>query len=339
MSFKVEAVQETEGSTTPKVDYDALNASVITQAGLQNKETLTGYISAIIDLGVQARKDAEVEFNGSPEDEAVIIEKQPNTYFKDGIGYNAGKRLRCWPQEPVQSVTFAVDFPDVTINRSEFFPDAKEDKPLRLYYGGEFYLGQELGMCVSNPIAFVTKNNSFHNKNVFYRMAVASKIISEGEAFSPEDIDKLVGHSYQFDVQVYMKPNAKTGKSYYTEYIKYSSGLARGMQPLTPVAEPQIIEFNGDGNNDEQTLKELRYYIKNTMSNAINYETSKIKKELDDISNSTDSPKTEAISDNNSQEGSPRSLDDMKAENAAMAAGNSPQEPPAEPDFDDDIPF
>ncbi len=300
MSFDAYSTGSSSGKQKSEVDFDALNQYVVEASGLQNREVLVGVVSSIVDLGTQAQEDAAVVFTGNEDDEAAEIAKNPNTYFEDGIDPNDPKRkkqvrLKRWPQKPIQSVAISVDFPDIMLNKGQFFGnDNAEEKPLRLWLGGSFYI-PEVGMVVGRPTPLkVTKNTkdqwSFNKKHLFYQMASAAKLIdpSKDEAFLPKDIDKLVGKAFCFEAQVFFKESK--GKEYYTEYIKFVSGLGRGQKAPDCEVAKNLIQFNQD--NDPEALKELRNHVKNTIKRASNYEGSKIQKQLEDLydSNQKDTP-------------------------------------------------
>lgn len=303
MSFDAYSTGSSSGKQKSEVDFDALNQYVVEAAGLQNREVLVGVVSSIVDLGTQAQEDAAVPFTGTEEDEAAEIAKNPNTYFEDGIDPNDPKRkkqvrLKRWPQKPIQSVAISVDFPDIMLNKGQFFGDDNaEEKPLRLWLGGSFYI-PEVGMVVGRPTPLkVTKNTkdqwSFNKKHLFYQMASAAKLIdpSKDEAFLPKDIDKLVGKAFCFEAQVFFKESK--GKEYYTEYIKFVSGLGRGQKAPDCEVAKNLIQFNQE--NDPEALKELRNHVKNTIKRASNYEGSKIQKQLEALydSNQKDTPQDE----------------------------------------------
>lgn len=274
---------EVENNTQNSVSWDALNKYVVETCELETPETITGHVVGIIDLGIQPQDDAEMVFNGTEEDERKAIAEMPATYFKDGEDDKGNAvRLKCWPQKPVQCVTFAVDFSDIQLDKGQFFGDESgATKPLRLYYGGQFYTksngmvcGRTINLKLNKKLGFW----SLDQKNIFYKMAVASKLIKPGEAFLPQDIDKLVGKPFQFEVQVFMKAG-KTGGEFYTEKLKYVGGLPRGQKvDDLPKEETFMVQFNKE--NDETALKEIRKHIKNTMMLADNFDGSVLQKEL-----------------------------------------------------------
>lgn len=280
MAFNVTAATRSE-SDQPKVDYEKMNQYLVETAGLETKEVLAGYISGIVDLGEQEQDDAEIVFNGDAADEAAAIEKHPLTYFKDGIDEETKKpvRLKCWPQKPIQSVAVSVDFPDIIIDKGQFFGESNP-QPLRLWLGGQFFI-PNVGMVVGRPTPLKENTSlgawSFDKKHLFHKMAVACKLIKSDEIFKPQDIDQLLGKAFQFEVQIYFKE--VKGKKYLTEYIKFNGGLGRG-QAVPEIANPPfLVQFTQQ--NTEESLGNLRWHIINTIKRAKNYEGSEIQKQLE----------------------------------------------------------
>lgn len=285
MSFKVTAVTKSQGSSTNKVDYDALNKFTVETADLQERQTLVGYIAGIVDLGEQEIEDAEYPFDGTPEDESEIISKYPDTYFKDGISEQTKKpiRIKCFPQRPQQCVALAVDFPDIMIDKGQFFGKSNP-QPLRLWTGGQFYI-QGTGMVVGRPtpLKVVKMENgkwSFAKIHMLHKMAVAAKLVKPDEAFLPQDIDQLLGKSFQWEAQVHFKESK--GKQYYTEYLKFQGALGRGQSGGEPKTELFLLQF--DDENNQVALGNLRSHIINTIKKAENYQGSSIQHQLESIS-------------------------------------------------------
>lgn len=271
MAFAVNVGGST--STEGKVDYAELNQYVVDTAGLEDRTTLVGIVSGIVDLGIQEQEDAEIKFDGDADAEAAEIEKFPNTYFKDGIDEVTKKqvRLKCFSQKPIQSVAVAVDFPDIIVDKGQFYGESNP-QPLRLWLGGQFFI-QGVGMVIGRPIPLKNDTStgkwSFRKNHIFHKMAVAAKLIKADEPFVSRDIDQLLGKAMQFEVQVYIK-NSK----YYTEYIKFAGGVARGQAVPELPFDPFAIEFNG--NLTPENMLNLRNHVINTIKRANNYEGSKI---------------------------------------------------------------
>lgn len=334
MAFEVYGAHKSDTPSKSEVDFDALNRYVVETAGLQERDTVTGVISMIVDVGEQELPDAENTFTGTAEDEAAEIAKNPNTYFKDGFDQDTKKpvRLKCWPQKPQQCVAFAVDIPDIVIDKGQFFGDSKP-LPLRLWMGGQYYLPGK-GMVIGRPTPLKytnldktrqTKVWSLAQNSLPYKMAVAAKIIKPGEAFLPERVDELLGQAFQFTAQVHMKPG-RDGKEFYTEYVNFAAALGRGMTAPELPFEPMVVMFNAD--NDPEAVKNLRNHVVNTIKGANNYEGSKIKEQI------------EAVRGGNKpaeQEEAPKETPAAKP--AKKPAAKPTPAPQAPADFDDDIPF
>ncbi len=318
MSFDAYGASQNAGkSEKSNVDFDELNKYVVETAGLQERETLVGYVSMIVDLGTQNQPDAEVAFTG---DEKEEVAKNPNTYFKDGLDPVTRKpvRLKCWQQKPVQCVAVAIDFPDIMIDKGKFFGNS-DPKPLRLWLGGQFYNSTLGKMVIARPTPLKVNKKlgdwSFDQKHLFYKMAVADKMIKPGEVFAPKDIDKLLGKSFQFTAQVFFKPG-KDGKSYYTEYINFVGALGRGQAAPEAKTTPLLLQMNKQ--NDEQAVKEVRAHVLNTCRLASNWEGSALQKQVDSV----------------------RAQGDGSQEDKTPEPRKSPKPAPIPADdFDDDIPF
>ncbi len=285
MSFDAYSATSSNSNNRKEIDYDALNKYVIETANLSEPETLIGVVAGIVDLGTQEQPDAEVVFKGDDDDEAEEIAKNPNTYFKDGFDPQTRKpaRLKCYPQKPQQSVAIAVDIPDIILDKGQFFGNSNP-QPLRMWLGGNFYM-EGKGMVVARPTPLKVVNIdkgaskpkwSFSSLHLFYKMAVGAKLIKPGEVFLPNQIDKLIGQAFQFQVQIFMKESKD--KKYYTENIKFVGGLGRG-QVAPEVENTFMLQFNKP--NKDEDLKQLRNHIVNTIKNAQNYEGSGIQKQLE----------------------------------------------------------
>ena len=310
MAFNTYGAEQSEKRES-NVDYDALNKYVVETVQAEQPETMIGVISMIVDLGTQKLPDAEYEVDD--EDKGLTVDElnekhkeviESGKITKYGMAYDNGKQVikKFVPQKDRQAIAYAVDFPDVIVDKGEFFGQSNP-QPLRLFIGGQFWDGEK--MLVQNMIALkVTKNDNIEGgkawtmspKSSLYKMALGAKIIETGKALNPSRIDELLGKSLQFEIQVFMN-----GKSYYTEKLKYVGGLGRGQQPLS-LAKTYMIEFNGD--NDVEGLKQLRANVVNTIKNATNYQGSKIQQQLESLNSGN------STSDNKQGDSTPPKYDD-----------------------------
>lgn len=334
MSFETYGVNTSAKSEKKtEVNWNELNEYVVETCNLQDRETLVGYVSAIVDLGTQKLPDAEYVFDGDEDDEQEEIEKDERVYFKDGKNPDNGKpcRLKCVPQKDQQCVAVAVDFPEIILDKGKFFGNS-DPKPLRIWMGGQFYNSTH-GMTIARPTPLKvvnldkerkTKKWSFSPLHLFYKMAVAGKLIKAGECFLPNDIDKLLGMAFQFEAQVFFK-EGKDKKKYYTEYIKFVGGLGRGQTQPELVTSPILVQFNKK--NSEDALKEIRSHVVNTMKMSTNYEGSAIKKQLEAIYGGSGS-------DNEDEDDAPPQKEEKKAVKPA-------KKPPVQSDdeLEENLPF
>ena len=291
MAFKtVKTVNTQTSDDAPRetIDWEAYNKSVVEQVGLQERDVLVGVVAGIIDCGIQPQPDSQYEFTDGEEEKAKILAKNDGTYFQMAKNRNGEVvEMKCKPVRDCQSIVVVVDFPDIIVDRSEFFPDSKP-APLRMYLNREFWDAEAGQKIIQRPTPLritnldksrKTKVWSLAVNSNLYKAALGAKIITPGEPFLPEQIDSLLGVSLQFNVQVFLKEN--NGKHYYTEYISLASGLSRGQKPLELPYKPFVIQF--DDENDEEMLKQLRVSVVNTIKRAKNYEGSVIQKQLESV--------------------------------------------------------
>lgn len=288
--FNVTKTTTTEGGSKKEVDWDKLHEHIISAAGTEKKaRSIPGVISGIYDLGEQNRGDAEIdvddaefrkkfpEYDGSDSSKKLIASKRNGSYFKD----EAGKTFYCYPQKAVQQVAIAVDFPQILVDKGQFF--GKSNKlPLRMLLNGEFSINKE--RIVGKPFSIVEKKYddgvwAFAKNNGLHKLADAVEILDERGYFTKDRIGELLGKVALFKMRVWMKP-AKTGdKKFFTEEISLSGPIPEGVN--VPEYDESILHgVNLYGENDEESVKQLRLCVKNTIKGANNYEGSDIQKLL-----------------------------------------------------------
>ena len=270
--------------------------------------------------------------------------KFPDTYFKNGIDQDTKQevRLKCWPQKPQQCVVLAIDFPDIIVDMAQAYGEESRPLPLRLYTGGQFYIPTQ-GMIVARPTPLrvvnldksrKTKKWSLAQNNMLHKMAVAAKLIKPDEVFLPQRIDELLGKAFQFDAQVYMKQSGQ--KEYFTEYLKFSAALGRGQSVADLETTPTVVEFDED--NSDESVKELRQHVINTIKQAENYKGSAIQRQIEKVR-----PAKAAKADDASDD-TDRDEEQEEAKTAPKVAGRKPTKPaaksePAKEAFDADVPW
>lgn len=302
MAFKTTAIStSTTNSTRPTVDFDAINEYTVETVGCQQPETLNGVVVGIIDLGNQKLPDAEYDVDSGDEDLSV---EELEAKYADEIAEGKISKfdfVKDWstrppkdvikkfvPQKDRQCISYAVDFPDIMLDKGQFFGADSEPKPLRMYFGGQYYHQGLKKMVVQNllplkvtNIAKDPRNNktwSLSPKSQLHKMAVAAKLINTGEAFLPDNIDQLLGKTLQFQVQIGF--NEKDGKKYYFEKMKFLGAIQRKDKPFEDV-ETFLIQMEGE--NDPEALKNLRKHIINTQMMATNFEGSALQQQLEEV--------------------------------------------------------
>lgn len=340
--FEVYVDSKTESkSNKTNVDFDKLNAYVVEAADLEEAAVVPGVISSIVDLGIQAQSDAEYVFEGDEGDEEAEQQANPAIRFETRAKFfDNGKwlenvRVKIVPQRDVQSIAMAVDFPDILVDKGQFFGESKP-LPLRIWMGGQYFI-EGSGMVIQNLIALretnldttrATQKWSLNPKGTLYKMAKSAKLVKDGEVFKANQIDKLLGTAHQFEARVFMKP-AKNGKKYYTEQVKFVGALSRGQTVDAESVATSLVMFNKE--NPEIAIKELRAHVVNTIKRAKNYEGSVIQKQIEEVRGGYSN---EAKAEPKQEQEAPKQ-EPVKPKAKAKPA---PQPEPEE-DFDESLPF
>jgi len=309
MGFNVVKGNQVEGGGS-KVDWKGLNEYVVETADVEQPTVIAGILSGVIDLGVQKQEPMTFLSELSEDEEKAEMDKDDRVSFETlDRYYDNGKwlenvRVKRVKVKDTQAVALVVDFPDIMLNKGQFFDEGNtEERPLRMLVGGEFKPGKDSPIVVAKPFALTVRKNdktnnqwSMAHNSALYKMAVAAKVVKQGEPFLPDNLDQLVGKAFQFEIQI-----GFNDKDYYFEKCRFTAGLGRGQKaPEIDESLLHVVQF--DEENDEQTLKEMRASIKNTMRKATNFEGSKIAEQLGGDSKK-DSP--EKSEDNSSSEGNP----------------------------------
>jgi hypothetical protein len=327
MSFKLNITKtaRSEGRQS-EVDWDALNAHVISVAGTaQRSRSIPGVISGIYDLGVQERPDYEEVWNGNADAEAAAIAENESIYFKD----EGGKRWKCRPQQPCQQIAIAVDFPQVMVDKGQFF-GSSNPAPLRMLLNGEYTLNRErvVGRGFSlSEMKHPDGTWAFPKQTVIHKLADAAGLTDEKGLFYKENIGDLIGGICQFEFRVYMKPS-KDGRLFFTEDIKLVGMVPEGISVPT-LDEKYFHLVNMSGENNEEYVKQMRVSIKNTIKKAKDYEGSDIQKLLEGSAGARPSPTPKA---EKPVESKPRGR-------PKKAAAVDVDAPLSDDPFDDDVPF
>lgn len=318
---------QTEGSSDrPSVDWEAFNNHVIQAAGTATKaRSIPGFISGIYDLGEQNRPDYEEPSKVAEKDEEDYANNNPGVYFKT----EGGKRIMCRPQKPCQQIAMAVDFPQIIVDKGQFFGESNP-QPLRLLLNGEFTVDGE--RVVGKPFSLIEKKHdngrwAFSKNNKLHQLAESCGLLDKDGLFTKERLTELLGKAAQFQFRVYMKEGRNDpSKKYFTEEIKLAGMVPEGV-PIPEFDESLLHGVNLMGENDPSYVKQLRLAIKNTIKRANNYAESDIKHLLE-----ASESRSESVSPSKGSGVAPRTQKPPQKRTAHPVAG---------PDdvLDDDIPF
>ncbi len=317
------ATYETPKSNT---DWDKLNQHVVETADMQEPTPIAGYISMICDLGPQPQEDAKMVWKGTPQEEAEAIAKYPSTYFEDGVDHKGNPcRHKRWPVKDEHCIAVAVDFPSIIVDKGQFMGESKP-LPLRLWFGRKNKDKDSGLMIVQNPFSLRPNTKDLGSPTLgirsnLYSLAVAAKLVKNGEAFPPNRVDELLGKSFLFNVQVYFKPG-KTGGSFYTENISFATALMKGMPEPQQIVKPILVQMYEKPTVD--LTKALPQHVINTMMRSSKYPGSEMEKIFGE-SKVAKAPSSEA-----QKPAAPAPAVQQKAPVTAKAFAD---------DLDDDIPF
>lgn len=273
MAFKTLSEPSQEINSKNNIDFDALNQHIVDRVGCQTKKKLTGVVVGIIDLGEQPQEDGKypIEENDkkNPEDFGLSIDELNTKYEKEladesnplkAFEVVDGKICRVVKRKPIQAVDLAIEFPRKLVNRGQFFGSDEGDKPFRTFLGGDFFFKQTKEKRVAFPLKFnYTKlgdNWSLSDRGTLYKMAVDSGVIEQGQPFLPQDITKLLGQSFSFDLRVFL--NEVGDRKYLSERVKYAGTMPEELEPYEEGTYSEPFVFNLQDPVDKELMKNLR---------------------------------------------------------------------------------
>ena len=257
-----------------EIDFDALNEHMVTQFGPKERR-MVGIISGIYDLGIQERDPYEVEWNEKDSTRPGATE-----YIEEG------KRMLRITARPTPGVALTVDFPQIIVDKGQFYEGKRDPKPLRLLLNGEFTKESttEPGkkeLCVNRPLWVqeskddVTGKWAIAKTNKLHKLASYCDVLDSEGRFHSRDIGKLLGKAAQFKVHVFIRE----GK-WLNERIEAEGGVMEGV-PI-PEIDPSLLHgMTMFGNIDPEAVRTARRSILNSCKRALNYDESDLKKFLE----------------------------------------------------------
>jgi len=333
----------------PTIDFDGLTKYVIEAVGCEKKPSgQIGIISQIVEVGKQRQEDAKMKWNGTPEEEAAEIAKNPNQYFEDLEDPKTKQvsRYKRWPVDAQESVIVFFDVPSKLVNRGKFFDEdgVGEDLPFRGLLNNEYFT-KGVGKTVSKTYSLKESKNpdgtwSLRSNSILHKLAEAVEVLDEKGNMKPQYLGKLIGKAALFNVHVF--GNEYDGKTYLNEKMSFAGPVPEMMQSMIPTLDRKhmaLIRFKGPQNLEK--LKELRQSVINTMMLADNFIGSDIEKGLIEVGKikEGDAAAAQKAAFGEGGASAPQPQQAPKAQPAKPAPKAAPQEPVDFDSFDDDIPF
>lgn len=324
-SFAPSAQQSSgEGGGGSNVDWDALNSHIAetVQEVLGCEEgtpaAAVGIVSGVVSYGLH--QDPE---RVEPMDEGDAKTKEWKQRQVDNkkatIDEDGNFRFQAPPR---QEVGFYVDFPQVVVDKGQFFGESNP-APYRVLLGGVFK-----GEPAQKTKVEGYKNDDnvwvFGDKNRATKLAKAAKLKNLKNGFAQERLLELIGSAITFNVEVYVND-----AGFLQEKITNPSPVMAGI-PIPELDESLLLFVDMKEDNDIEQVKMLTKAVKDYIKEANDYEGSKIKVQLEALEN--DSKQQSPESNTDTQE---KDKPSEKPVEKKETKTKDPMEPPI--DFDDDL--
>lgn len=327
--FDVEETRPESTGSSSNVDWDALNDytyEMVTNGGRSEKQSLIGRITKLYELGEQERDDQVLKYDAKVKGEHAWRFEASEEKGKEGeqkdptarieVRKIKGKDEEClvYSQKPVRQMTMAIDFPEKMLDLGQFWGnDDGVEKPLREHIGGQWFRKLEDGSrvdVVGRPINLVHTNvnrqvkdaeplYAFGKTSLVFKLANACDVLDETGNFKVQHINKLLGKFCMFEVNTYWntwkRADGTEGRKLVTTILPTGRLSERDEAFVESDLLPRMDEDDLGGlvfkkPNRERDLKEVKALVKRTMGLALDYEGSKLQKELDELGNNK--PKT-----------------------------------------------
>jgi len=288
------------------VDWNELNRHIHEQVGEATQSRLY-QLTGLVDLGTQPRDNFEEEYepNNEKKGHDKLIEDGKATLIVGKSKKGEPVDMISKPLSPARSVAFVLDFPEIMINYGKFFgKDGKDDfKPLRVYYGGEFFNRNKGYATLARPTSVLTMPNdkapsgwSFATNSIITKFGKVAGLDTQGVLDGEVELGDMIGSIGMMSVS--SKLTEKGDKVYQNTYAKDPAPKHPAIPVPNKESLPQtfgISFFNPedeDGNkvpNDPEMLKQLKKACKDTMKEATDWDISDVKKELEALESGSDS--------------------------------------------------
>ena len=312
------------GGDHSNIDWEGLNKhvaeSVQGACGCEEGTAagVIGIISGIVDVGKhQDPERVEPMDEGdaaTKEWKQRMVDNKKATVDEDGNFH--------FQAAPCQEVCFYVDFPNITVDKGQFFGDSNP-APYRVLLGGVF---DRKPAQLTKVQGYKNSNNEwvFGDKNRATKLAKAAKVSGIKDGFAQSRLLELIGKPVQFSLEVYIN-----SAGYLQEKVLQPSPLMAGI-PVPEYDENLLFYVGMNEDNEDAYLKVLTKPVKGYIEGALDYEGSKLQEQL------------EAAGQGGDDKPSEKPVDGVKEESNPTGGGSAVgdyNEPPMDFDEDDIIPF
>lgn len=319
-SFTPSAQQSSgNGGNSVDVDWDGLNKHVseCVQEALGCEEgtpsAAVGIISGIVDYG-QHQDPERVEPMDEGDDKTKQWKQKQFDNKKATVDEDGNFHYQAPPR---QEVGFYVDFPNITVNKGQFFGESNP-APYRVLLGGVFK-GEPAQKTKVEGYPNDDKVWVFGDKNRATKLAKAAKIKDLKKGFAQDRLLELIGQPVTFNVEVFVND-----AGFLQEKITNPSPVMNGV-PIPELSEDLLFYVSMNDDNDPDQVKMLTKAVKEYIKSASDYEGSKLQKMLESESQST-SETSSTQSNTNTK------VEDKPSQNETQNS-SAPVEPTV--DFDD----
>lgn len=276
-SFAPSAQQGGGENSGSQVDWEALNKHVseTVQEALSCEEgtpsAAVGILSGIVDYGLH--QDPE---RVEPMDEGDAKTKEWKQRQVDNKKATVDENgMFHFQAPPRQEVGFFVDFPNIIVDKGQFFGDSNP-APYRVLLGGVF----------NKEPAQKTKVEGYPNDNKVWvfgdksratKLAKAAKLKDLKEGFAQDRLLELIGSAITFNVEVFIN-----SAGFLQEKVTNPSPVMNGV-PIPEIDEDLLLYVGLKEDNDIDQVKMLPKATKDYIKAANDYEGSKLQKQLEDL--------------------------------------------------------
>lgn len=302
------------GGFTSNVDFNAINAYQLEKLGGKGKHDMIGVITNIYELGMQDQPEQMIEANEKNRKDHEWrfemkdgVQRDPSAVIEVRKYKGTEQECICYTPQPKAMCAIAVDFPEAMMDLGQFYsPDGTDNKelPFREFIGHYGFLPRHLfgmhGKIIAKPISLqhtnvnrgkkdVKAHYAFAKNSMMHDLAEWAGVLDENENFHNNEIGKLIGKPFNFEVNVineeYVSKAGNKGTNFQVEIKPTSKLSSRDMKYYEDELAPQVTDelmgiLQFKGGNDPESLKKVRKAVITTMKMASNFAGSKLEAEL-----------------------------------------------------------